>query len=60
MWWSFVGCKEGRLKSVRQQTKHAENGDSWIEDDAARHVGQQMKGGTELRCLRSPRSKGHL
>lgn len=52
MWWSFVGCKEGRLKSVRQQTKHAENGDSWIEDDAARHVGQQMKGGTELRCLR--------
>jgi hypothetical protein len=26
--WSFVGCKEGRLKRVQQQTKHAENGDS--------------------------------
>ena len=42
--WSFVDCKEGRLKSVQQQTKHAENGDSCVEGDTAQHVAQQMNG----------------
>jgi hypothetical protein len=40
------------LKRAQQQTKRAENVGSWVEDDAARHVAQQMKGGTEEQCLR--------